>query len=147
MMTDGKTKSTQTSTFDRKIILQALLDSLKKLNPKTLIRNPVMFVVEVVAIISTYVVLREIVTGRESLFNIQITFWLWITVFFANFAEAIAEGRGKAQAEALRKARSETMARKVEDGKEIQVNALDLRKDDIVVCEAGDVIPVDGVVV
>jgi K+-transporting ATPase ATPase B chain len=136
-----------TSTFDKRIVLQALVDSVKKLNPKTLVRNPVMFVVEVVAIISTYVVIREIVIGRESIFNIQITIWLWITILFANFAEAIAEGRGKAQAEALRKTRSETMARKIENGKEVRVNALDLRKDDIVVCEAGDIIPADGVVI
>ncbi len=144
---DKKPDHRLTSTFDRKIVVQALADSVKKLNPKTLVRNPVMFVVEVVAIISTYVVIREIVIGHESLFNIQITFWLWITVFFANFAEAIAEGRGKAQAEALRKTRSETMARRIEDGKEARVNALDLRKGDVVVCEAGDVIPVDGVVI
>ncbi len=144
---DKKSDGRLTSTFDRKIVLQALVDSVKKLNPRTLVRNPVMFVVEVVAFISTYVVIREIVMGHESLFNIQITFWLWITVLFANFAEAIAEGRGKAQAEALRKARSETMARRIDDGKETRVNALDLRKDDIVVCEAGDVIPVDGIVI
>ncbi len=144
---DKKPDHRLTSTFDRKLVIQALADSVKKLNPKTLVRNPVMFVVEVVAIISTYVVIREIVIGHESLFNIQITFWLWITVFFANFAEAIAEGRGKAQAEALRKTRSETMARKIEGGKETRVNALDLRKGDVVVCEAGDVIPVDGVVI
>ncbi len=144
---DKKSDYRLASTFDRKIVVQALVDSVKKLNPKTLVRNPVMFVVEVVALISTYIVIREIAIGRESLFNIQITLWLWITVLFANFAEAIAEGRGKAQAEALRKARSETTARRIEDGKETKVNALDLKKGDIVVCEAGDVIPVDGVVI
>ncbi len=147
MATGAKERSRLTSTFDRRIILQAMADSVKKLNPKTLFRNPVMFVVEVVAVISTYVVVREVVTGRESLFNIQITFWLWITVLFANFAEAIAEGRGKAQAEALRKARSETTARRIVGDKETKINALELRKDDVVVCEVGDVIPVDGIVI
>ncbi len=144
---DKKSDNRLTSTFDRKIIFHALVDSVKKLNPKSLVRNPVMFVVEVVAVISTYVVLREIVSAHESLFNIQITLWLWVTVLFANFAEAIAEGRGKAQAEALRKTRSETTARKYEDGKERLVNALELQKNDVVVCEAGDIIPVDGMVI
>ncbi len=146
-MNESKSKSKLTTTFDKKIILRAVVDSLRKLNPKTLVRNPVMFVVEVVAVISTYVVVREIVIRHASLFNIQITFWLWITVLFANFAEAIAEGRGKAQAEALKRARSETVARKMQDGKEVKTNANDLRKDDVVVCEAGDVIPADGLVI
>lgn len=135
------------TAFDRKILLNALKDSFRKLNPKTLIKNPVIFVVEVVALVTTLVIAGEVKSGHVSAFNVQIDFWLWLTVLFANFAEAIAEGRGKAQAEALRKARSETMARKIQDGKEVIVNALDLQKGDIVVCEAGDVIPSDGVVI
>ena len=144
-----KFRSKLTATFDRKIILQALVDALKKLDPRTLIKNPVMFVVEVVAFLSTFVVAKSAFSNHESAisFDIQITLWLWITVYFANFAEAVAEGRGKAQAEALRRARSETIARRLDGGKEARVNANDLRKGDVVVCETGDVIPADGVVI
>ncbi len=146
---DNKSGVGLTSAFDRNIVVQALADSFKKLNPKTLVKNPVMFVVEVVAVVSTYVVAQSAIGHQPSSlsFDAQITVWLWITVLFANFAEAIAEGRGKAQAEALRKARAETFARKLENGKEVNVPATELSKDDIVVCEAGDVIPADGLVV
>src|SRR5688572_11206492 len=100
------------SIWDKKIIKQALIDSVKKLNPRKMLKNPVMFVVEVGAAFLTQKVLVNIFTGaNESLgFEIQITLWLWFTVLFANFAEAMAEGRGKAQADTLRQAKTETTA-------------------------------------
>ncbi len=149
MSSEGKSNRGLTSAFDKKIVLQALADSFKKLDPRTLVRNPVMFVVEVVAVVATCVVLLSVVSRQPSpvAFDLQITLWLWVTVLFANFAEAIAEGRGKAQADALRRARSETIARKIENGKEIEVGATELLKGDIVVCEGGDVIPADGLVI
>ncbi|MGC8654703.1 MAG: potassium-transporting ATPase subunit KdpB [Candidatus Kryptoniota bacterium] len=149
MMAEQKKGHKSTRTFDRKIIQRAVRDSFKKLNPKILLKNPVIFVVEVVAFLSTYTVLRQVIVHQLSdiNFNIQVTFWLWVTVLFANFAEALAEGRGKAQAEALRKARSQTIARRLQDGKEEKINATELASGDIVVCEAGDIIPADGVVI
>jgi K+-transporting ATPase ATPase B chain len=141
------TKQNEIKLFDSKIIKQAIIDSFKKLDPRLLVKNPVMFIVGVGAVLSTIIVFRGIFTGSISSFNIQITIWLWFTVLFANFAEAIAEGRGKAQAESLKKSRTKTIARKRENKKEIQVSADDLVKGDIVVCEAGDVIPADGEVI
>jgi potassium-transporting ATPase ATP-binding subunit len=138
--------SSTLSFLSGKILLQALKDSLKKFHPKSLVRNPVMFVVAVGAAMTTVIVLHEIVSGHPSPFNIQVTLWLWFTVLFANFAEAIAEGRGKAQAEELKKNRSQLIARKLEGGKEISLVATQLHKDDTVVCEAGDVIPSDGII-
>lgn len=140
-------KEKEIKLFDPKIIKRALVDSFIKLNPKLLIKNPVMFIVGVGAFLSTIIVFRGIFTGNISSFNIQITIWLWITVLFANFAEAVAEGRGKAQAESLKKSRTRTIARKIVNNKEAQVHADDLVKSDIVVCEAGDIIPADGEVI
>ena len=98
--------------LDPKIVGPAIRDSFVKLNPWTLSRNPVMFVVEVVAALTTVIFLRDLVTGGENLgFTFQIIFWLWFTVLFANFAEAIAEGRGKAQADSLRRQRTQTQAK------------------------------------
>jgi K+-transporting ATPase ATPase B chain len=136
-----------TALLDKRILVQAVKDSFLKLHPRALVKNPVIFIVAVGSLLSTWTVLEDIATGRPFAFNLQITLWLWFTVFFANFAEAVAEGRGKAQAEALRRMRSDTSARKMEDGGERVVPATDLRKGDRVVCEAGDLIPADGVVI
>jgi K+-transporting ATPase ATPase B chain len=133
--------------LDPQILAQALGDSLKKFHPKSLAKNPVMFIVAVVSMMTTVVTVHDFLCGSPAWFDIQITLWLWFTVLFANFAEAIAEGRGKAQADALRKARSHTVARRVEGGREQRVLAPDLRKGDVVVCEIGDVIPADGMVI
>ncbi len=131
-----------TSTFNRKLLITALRDAFLKFDPREQIKNPVMFVVFLGAIWATVELARDF-----SAFNVQIVLWLWFTVLFANFAEAVAEGRGKAQAESLRKTRTQTNARRLVDGKESVVNATELRKADLVVCEAGDVIPADGDVV
>jgi potassium-transporting ATPase ATP-binding subunit len=132
------------SLFDRKIILQALKDSFIKLNPVKLIKNPVIFIVGIGAVLTSVIVISEIFTDNYSSFNLQITIWLWFTILFANFAEAIAEGRGKAQAESLRKNRSQAKARKLINKKEELISATNLKKGDLVLCEAGDVIPADG---
>src|ERR1700761_5986674 len=115
----SETKSRKRKLWDPKIVRGALLDSLIKLNPATMMRNPVMFVVEVGSVVTTFLLVRDAVAGKPGFgFDLQITLWLWFTVLFANFAEAMAEGRGKAQAEALRRAKSETTARRLlADGK------------------------------
>jgi K+-transporting ATPase ATPase B chain len=129
--------------FDREILLEALGGSFTKLDPRVQVRNPVMFVVLIGSVITFIESL-----SHSDLFNWSITAWLFATVLFANFAEAMAEGRGKAQAIALRKMRSETVARRLnQDGTEDVVAASELRKGDRVVCEAGDVIPSDGEIV
>jgi K+-transporting ATPase ATPase B chain len=130
--------------FTREIAVQALKDSFIKLNPGVLIKNPVIFIVGIGALMTTIVVFADIFKGHFSNFDFQITIWLWFTVLFANFAEAVAEGRGKAQADSLRKSRTQTKARKLVHGKEEIVPANDLRKGDTVVCDAGDIIPADG---
>ena len=135
------------SLFNKKLALQAIKDSFTKLNPALLIKNPVIFIVAVGSLLTTIVVITGIFQGNYSSFNLNIAIWLWFTVLFANFSEAIAEGRGKAQAESLRKNRTQTIARKMEGRQEIAINATELKKGDIVVCEAGDVIPSDGEVI
>jgi potassium-transporting ATPase ATP-binding subunit len=138
------------SIWDKKIITQALVDSLKKLNPRPMLKNPVMFVVEVGAAFLTLKLATNIFTGAtETLgFEIQITLWLWFTVLFANFAEAMAEGRGKAQADTLRKAKTETNAKLLnKDGTTTITPATELTTGDIVLVEAGDFIPGDGEVI
>ena len=122
-------------------------DSFVKLGPRTQLQNPVMFVVYVGAILVTGLLVRDAVRGRELLFDLQIALWLWFTALFANFAEAMAEGRGKAQAAALRRGRTETMARLLKGTVEEAVPATSLRKGDRVVVETGGVIPGDGTVV
>src|SRR5262245_39248662 len=98
--------------FDPKIVVPAIRSALIKLNPRTLMKNPVMFVLEIVTILTTIILLRDLVTGGQDLkFEFQIVIWLWFTLLFANFAEAIAEGRGKAQADALRRQRTESQAK------------------------------------
>lgn len=135
--------------MNKQILLNAVQDSFRKLDPRTLWRNPVMFVVEVVALLLTVFILRDMAIGQQAnfSFNIQIAFWLWLTVMFGNFAEALAEGRGKAQADALRKTRNETQAKKLLGDKVELISATKLRKGDLVLIETGDVIPSDGEVV
>ena len=131
------------SLFDRDILAQAGIDSLKKLDPRVQIKNPVMFVV----LVGTVITFIEAI-AHPGIFTWSITIWLFLTVIFANFAEGMAEGRGKAQADTLRKMRSETEARRLgPDGTEQRVAAAELAKGDLVVCEAGDLIPSDGEIV
>lgn len=139
------------SLFDGAIIARAAGDAFKKLNPAGLIRNPVIFVTEVVAALVTVLGVKEAITGQPWTFAIAIAFWLWLTVLFATFAEAVAEGRGRARAESLRRARSDTMAKRLADPKDrasvTSVAAPDLRKGMHVLVEAGDLIPSDGEIV
>ncbi len=136
------------SMFDGPILRRALGDAVKKLDPRAVAKNPVMFVVYVGSIVTSYLFIKDLFghTGN-ALFTGQISLWLWFTVLFANFAEAIAEGRGKAQADTLRKAKTQSNARRLVSGKEEIVAASELRKGDLVVCEAGDGIPGDGEVI
>ena len=133
--------------FDRAIVRVAVRDSFTKLDPRLQAKNPVMFVVLAGAALVTALLVRDIAEGRQVLFNVQIALWLWFTLLFANFAEAMAEGRGKAQAEALRKGKTEMTARRVTKKGEERVSATDLRKGDRVVVSAGELIPGDGTVV
>lgn len=133
--------------FDSKIFKKAVQDSFKKLNPKIQFKNPVMFVVEIGAVITSYIFFKDWFSGFYSAFVLQITIWLWFTVLFANFAEAISEGRGKARADSLKKMKTETVARLLKEGKEKSVSASSLTKGDLVICEAGDIIPSDGDVI
>src|SRR3978361_2245837 len=114
MDTTSKQRGSVAAMLDPAILLPAIGDTFRKLDPRVMWRNPVMFVVEVVATLTTVLFLRDLVTGGGNLgFTFQIVLWLWITVLFANFAEAVAEGRGKAQAATLRKARTETVANRI----------------------------------
>jgi potassium-transporting ATPase ATP-binding subunit len=137
--------------FDPKIMLPAIGSAFVKLDPRTLIRNPVMFVLEVVSALTTVILLRDLVTGGGQIgFEFQIVLWLWFTVLFANFSEAIAEGRGKAQADSLRKTRTETQAKLLTGpgrGNYKTVPGTSLKVGDVVIVEAGDTIPSDGEVI
>ena len=135
------------SLFDREIIAQAVVDSFKKLNPLSLLKNPVIFVTEVGAGFTTVGLFFK--SGNESLgFVLQVSLWLWFTVLFANFAEAMAEGRGKAQAKALRKTRTQTMANRLKAGGTVEkIPAERLRKGDLVLVSAGEIIPADGEII
>jgi K+-transporting ATPase ATPase B chain len=136
------------SLFDGRIVRRALIDSLVKLNPRAMMRNPVMFVVEVGSALTTILVIANLVMHRGNLgFDVQITLWLWFTVLFANFAEAMAEGRGKAQADALRQAKSETTAYRVTKSGVQEVPSSQLRVGDIVRVSANQMIPGDGEVI
>jgi K+-transporting ATPase ATPase B chain len=137
------------SIWDAQIVRRAALDALVKLHPRTMAKNPVMFVVEVGSVLTTLALARDAMAGRGGLgFEIQITFWLWLTVLFANFAEAMAEGRGKAQADALRRTRTETVANRLTPaGLTDVVPASSLRKGDMVMVAAGQFIPGDGEIV
>jgi K+-transporting ATPase ATPase B chain len=138
----------RSSLLDRDIMVPALIESFTKLDPRWQARNPVMFVVEVGSVITTIIFIAGLFRGAsDSLFVGQITLWLWFTLVFANFAEALAEGRGKAQAASLRRARTDTIARRLVGGKEERVSSSQLRKGDIVVIEAGDLVPSDGTII
>jgi potassium-transporting ATPase ATP-binding subunit len=141
-------KNKANSLLDGKIILPAIWDAVKKLNPKALIKNPVIFVTEIGAVLSTLQIFRIQENGESASFVIQISLWLWFTVLFANFAEAVAEGRGKAQANTLRNARTKTNASRIDkSGLPQSVSAEELRKGDIVLVVAGEVIPADGEII
>ena len=141
-------QSKSASIFDARILVPAVGGAFKKLNPRTLAKNPVMFVVGVVSVLTTILFVKDIVTGVGNLgFSFQIILWLWFTVLFANFAEAVAEGRGKAQADSLRRSRTETQAKLLtnDSGDGIKlVPGNSLKVGDIVLVEAGDIIPSDG---
>lgn len=135
------------SIFDKQILVPAIIASFAKLNPRTMMKNPVMFVTQVGALITTISLITEM-PGKSLGFGLQITVWLWFTVLFANFAEALAEGRGKAQADALRATRTKTLANLLtESGGLETVAADDLRKDDMILISAGEIIPADGEIV
>jgi len=146
-------KSQAAGLFDPAIVGQAAIDAIVKLDPRALAKNPVIFVTEAVSAVVTVLFVRDLLTGNgAALFSGQIAAWLWFTVLFANFAEAVAEGRGKAQADALRRTRSDTHANRYVDYKALPavlqgVNALDLRLGDVVLVKAGEVIPGDGEIV
>ncbi|MGJ4895406.1 potassium-transporting ATPase subunit KdpB [Bradyrhizobium oligotrophicum] len=146
-------RSSMSTMLDPKIVLPAIKAAVVKLDPRLMIRNPVMFVVEVVAALTTVIFLRDVVTGGANLgFTFQIILWLWFTVLFANFAEAVAEGRGKAQADSLRKTRTESQAKLLTgtnpaDHTYKLVPGTSLKVGDLVLVEAGDTIPSDGEVI
>jgi len=141
-------KNAPRALFETAIVSRAFRDAFIKLDPRVVAKNPVMFVVEIGSVITTYFWLRGLVNGSsDTLFTGQVSLWLWFTVIFANFAEAMAEGRGKAQAESLRKAKTDTSARRLVGQREERVPAPQLVKGDLVVCEAGDAIPADGEII
>ena len=152
-MDKTKNRGATISLLDPAILLPAIGQSFKKLDPRTLIRSPIMFVVEVVSVLTTIFFLRDLVTGGSDVvgahawFSGQIAAWLWFTVLFANFAEAVAEGRGKAQAATLRKARTETMAKRLTDSGSREyksVAALSLKQGRLALAiEKGRVVRVD----
>ena len=142
------TQASRRSLFDSKIVRRASVDALVKLSPRSMMRNPVMFVVEIGSVLTSVMLIANAVMHTGHLiFNLQITLWLWFTVLFANFAEAMAEGRGKAQADALRLAKSETTAYRVVKGVVQEVPSSQLRAEDIVRVTAGQMIPGDGDVI
>lgn len=142
-------KSTQNTLFQRDQVMEALRQSFVKLNPRILFRNPVMFTVEIGTVVMLVVTVFSFTSKAQGSFGYNFTVFLvlFVTVLFANFAEAIAEARGKAQAESLRKAREETPARLLVNGKESRVMSSELKKGDIFICEAGDHIPTDGEII
>jgi potassium-transporting ATPase ATP-binding subunit len=147
-----RTRKPVSALFDPKIVVPAIGSAFVKLNPRTLIKNPVMFVLEVVTALTTVILIRDLFSGGESIgFEFQIVLWLWFTVLFANFAEAVAEGRGKAQAAALRRQRTETQAKLLTGpegrGSHKLVPSTSLKVGDVVLVEARDIIPSDGEVI
>jgi K+-transporting ATPase ATPase B chain len=145
-------RATSSALFDREILKRAAWDSVRKLSPRQVARNPVMFVVEVASLLTTVMFVRDLFArGPDAAplwFTASVSLWLWFTVLFANFAEAVAEGRGKAQAESLRRMRTQTTARRLSQGGLVEVvNATALRSGDRVVVEAGELVPGDGEVV
>ncbi|MBV9250844.1 MAG: HAD-IC family P-type ATPase, partial [Acetobacteraceae bacterium] len=142
-------RGSQSTMLDPAILLPAVTQAFVKLDPRVLIKNPVMFVVEIVSLLTTVILIRGLLTGApHSGFVFQIVVWLWLTLLFANFAEAVAEGRGKAQAATLRKSKTETMAKLLSsDGQTREVAGTSLKVGDVVLVDAGDMIPSDGDVV
>jgi potassium-transporting ATPase ATP-binding subunit len=144
-------RAAMSALSDPKILVPAIWSSFAKLDPRAMMKSPVMFVVEVVAALATVLLIRDLVTGGPDLgFTFQIVIWLWITVLFANFAEAVAEGRGKAQADSLRRTRTETQAKLISGSLSNSyrvVPGTSLKLGDIVLVEAGDTIPSDGEVI
>jgi K+-transporting ATPase ATPase B chain len=148
METRTRSRDAKSSLLDPSILVPAIGQAFRKLDPRLMFRSPVMFVVEVVATLTTILFLRDLLTGGAHIgFTFQIVLWLWITVLFANFAEAVAEGRGKAQAASLRRARTDTMANRVTPTGIETVAAPELRQNDIVLVNAGELIPSDGEVI
>jgi len=141
LMNSNKRKN---SLVSKEIFIIALKDALLKFHPRQQLRNPVIFVTWIGALLTTYCAIKILILGGQASFEIQIATWLWFTVYFANFSEAIAEGRGKAQAESLRKSRNIVTARLLTAGIEKSISATQLKIGDRVVCEAGDIIPGDG---
>src|SRR5665213_1198693 len=145
------TRHAKSSSFNAAILIPAIGNAFVKLNPMTMMRNPVMFVVEVVATLTTFIFVHDWLTGvPHQSFAFQINLWLWFTVLFANFAEAVAEGRGKAQAETLRRTRSDTIAKLLADQKARIYSSKPaqlLTRGDLVLVEAGDIIPSDGEII
>ena len=137
------------SLWNGAIMRQAALGSLRKLDPRLMVKNPVMLVVEIGSVLTTVLLIQGVLGHKGSFaFNLQITLWLWFTVIFANFAEAMAEARGKAQADTLRKTKTDSLARRiVSPGNTETVASSKLRAQDVVICAAGDIIPGDGEVI
>lgn len=145
----GHPSKRRKALWDGKILRESIVEAFKKLNPRTMMRNPVMFVVEIGSIITSVLLLRDL-TGhnRSFAFDLQITLWLWFTVLFANFAEAVAEGRGKAQADTLRRAKADTTAhRLLPNGESEDISSSQLRAGDVIVVIAGELVPGDGEVI
>ncbi|WP_186395576.1 potassium-transporting ATPase subunit KdpB [Stappia sp. TSB10GB4] len=144
-------QSKSASIFDTRILVPAIGGAFRKLDPGTLVKNPVMFVVAVVSVLTTVLFLKDVATSAGDLgFSFQIILWLWFTVLFANFAEAVAEGRGKAQADSLRRSRTETQAKLLSNGSSDSVKLVpgtSLKVGDVVLVEAGDIIPSDGEII
>jgi K+-transporting ATPase ATPase B chain len=148
METRISSRNAKSSLLDMAILAPAVGQAVKKLDPRMMIRNPVMFVVEIVAALTTVIFLRDLVSGGAHVgFTFQIILWLWITVLFANFAEAVAEGRGKAQAASLRSARTDTVANRITATGTETVPAPELKQGDVVLVAAGELIPSDGEVI
>ena len=144
-------KADTIALFDRSIILRAVGDSFTKLNPLQLMRNPVIFVTEIVATLTSFIGVEALIRGTPAAFAIAVAAWLWLTVLFATFAEAVAEGRGRARAESLRRARTDTMAKLLANGRDRTLHtptpATSLQAGDLVLCEINDLIPSDGEIV
>ena len=138
---------TKLASFDRKVMIDSLKDTFRMLVPQVQFRNPVMFVTYLGAIVTTLVVIAEADNFTVSYFNLQIAIWLWFTVIFANFAQAIAENRGKAHAASLRKTQMDAYAKQIQHGVQVKIPASELKKGDVILCDAGDIIPADGDVI
>lgn len=137
-------KIKEPSLFSKELVFSSLVGAIKMMTPWALYKNPVMFIAYLAALATT---IRLIMRGEPSSFEVQITVWLWVTVLFANFAEAFAESRGKAQASSLRRSQIEAFTYRIEGGKKVKVASLDIKRGDVICCSAGEVIPADGDVI